>query len=57
MTPRRYYFQIRSANVIESITAHSLCEAKAIAAQTWLPWWGELEWLNPISVTDIPAYR
>lgn len=57
MTPRRYYFQIRSANVIESITAHSLFEAKAIAAETWLPWWQELEWLNSVSVTDIPAYQ
>jgi hypothetical protein len=52
MTPRRFYFQIRSANVIESITAHSLTEAKLIAADTWLPWWNQIEWLNPESVTD-----
>lgn len=46
-TERRFYFQIRSANVIESITASSLIEAKQIAAETWLPWWDEIEWLNP----------
>lgn len=52
-TPRRFYFQIRSANVIEAITAHSLTEAQQIAAETgWLPWWSELEWLNPQTVTD-----
>ena len=51
-TPRRFYFQIKSANVIESITAHSLTEAKAIAAESWMSWWNELEWLNPETVTD-----
>jgi hypothetical protein len=50
---RRFYFQIRSANVIEAITAHSLTEAQQIAAETgWLPWWSEIEWLNPQTVTD-----
>ena len=53
MTQRRFYFQIRSANVCECITAQSLTEAKAIAANTWLPWWNELEWLNPETVTDL----
>jgi len=52
MTERRFYFQIRTANVVECISAHSLTEAKAIAAQNWLPWWSELEWLNPETVTD-----
>ena len=52
-TPRRFYFQIRNANVIEAITAHSLTEAQQIAAETgWLPWWSEIEWLNPQTVTD-----
>lgn len=52
-TMRRFYFQIRSANVIEAITAHSLIEAQQIAAETgWLPWWSEIEWLNPQTVTD-----
>ncbi len=52
MTERRFYFQIRSANVIESITAHTFTEAVAIAAESWLPWWHEMEWLNPETVTD-----
>lgn len=52
-TMRRFYFQIRSANVIEAITAHNLTEAQQIAAETgWLPWWSEIEWLNPQTVTD-----
>jgi hypothetical protein len=52
-TMRRFYFQIRSANVIEAIMAHSLAEAQQIAAESgWLPWWSEIEWLNPQTVTD-----
>lgn len=50
--PRRYYFQIRSANVFECVTAHSLTEAKLIAADHWLPWWSELEWINVETVTE-----
>ena len=52
-TPRLFYFQIRSASVIESITANSLTEAKQIAEQSgWLPWLSQMEWLNPETVTD-----
>ena len=51
-TPRRFYFQIKSANVLECITAQSLTEAVAIAAESWLPWWQELEWLNPENAPD-----
>jgi hypothetical protein len=51
-TLRLFYFQIRSASVIESIAAHSLTEAKEIAADSWMPWWDEIEWLNPETVTD-----
>ena len=54
--PRRFYFQIRSANVCECIHAHSLTEAKEIAARTWLPWWSELEWLNVEAVTESLIY-
>ena len=49
---QRYYFQIRSANVIECIWAHSLIDAKAKAAIDWMPWWQEMEWLNPENVND-----
>lgn len=49
---RRFYFQIRSANVIECVWAHSLIDAKAQASLSWMPWWHELEWLNPATVTD-----
>jgi hypothetical protein len=52
VTPRRFYFQIKAANVVECITAHSLTEAKLIAADTWLEWWSQIEWLNPETVTD-----
>ena len=52
-TLRQFYFQIRSASVIESIMAHTLAEAKQIAEQSgWLPWLPEMEWLNPETVTD-----
>lgn len=56
MTPRRFYFQIKSANVIECVLATSLCEAKLIAADTWLPWWSEIEWLNPETITNPQIY-
>lgn len=46
MTPRRFYFQIPSAKVLECVQATSLTEAKLIAADTWLQWWSELEWVN-----------
>lgn len=52
--PRRFYFTIKDANVCECVMAHSLTEAKLIAADTWLPWWSQLEWLNSETVTDIP---
>jgi hypothetical protein len=52
-TPRQFFFQIPSASVIESITAHSMAEAKQIAMQSgWKPWVSEMEWLNPETVTD-----
>jgi len=44
--PRRFYFRIPSANVLECITACSLTEAKLIAADHWLPFWAEFEWIN-----------
>jgi len=46
MTERRFYFQIKAANVLECVTASSLTEAKLIAADTWLEWWSQIEWLN-----------
>ena len=52
-TPRQFFFQIRSASVIESITAHTLAEAKLIAEQSGcLSWFSQMEWLNPETVTD-----
>ena len=44
--PRRYYFRIPSANVFECVTATSLTEAKLIAADTWLEWWTQIEWID-----------
>lgn len=46
MTERRFYFQIKAANVLECVTATSLTEAKSIAADTWLEWWSQIEWIN-----------
>ena len=49
---RRFYFQIRKANVIECVWAHSLTDAKAKAALDWMPFWNDLEWLSPVTVID-----
>lgn len=52
-TPRKFYFQITSASVIESITAHTMVEAKQIAEESgWLPWFSQMEWLNPETFID-----
>jgi hypothetical protein len=52
-TPRQFYFQIPSASVIESITAHSLTEAKQIAEESgWLPWFSQMEWLTSQIIID-----
>jgi hypothetical protein len=53
MTERRFYFEIRSANVIECIWASSLADAKAKATADWMPWWSEIEWLNPEQPLDV----
>ena len=51
--PRKFYFQITSASVIESITAHTMAEAKQIAEESgWLPWFSQMEWLNPETFID-----
>lgn len=52
MTPRRFYFKIPSANVLECVQATSLTEAKLIAADTWLQWWSEIEWVNAADEPD-----
>jgi hypothetical protein len=52
-TPRQFFFQIPSASIIESITAHTMAEAKLIAMQDgWKPWFSQMEWLNPETVID-----
>jgi len=43
---RRYYFEIRGCNFINYIWAQSFTEAKAAAAEFWMPWWNQIEWLN-----------
>lgn len=47
MNLRRFYFTIASCNVFECIEAETMTEAIAIAAESWLPFWSELQWLNP----------
>ncbi len=44
---QRFYFQIPSANVLECVWALSFTDAKAKAALDWMPWWDQIEWLNP----------
>jgi hypothetical protein len=47
---RRYYFQIKSVNVLECIWADSFVDAKAKASMEWMPLWREIEWLTPQAV-------
>jgi len=53
MTYRRYYFTVKTTNQIECIWAHRFTEAKSKASLTWMPWWNEIEWLNPEAVTGL----
>jgi len=52
MKTTRFYFAIAAANVFECITAASFTEAKQIAAQEWLPYWDQIEWLNTKEIND-----
>jgi hypothetical protein len=49
---RRYYFRIPSINVYQCVAARSHTEAKALAADQWLPFWAELEWINIETITE-----
>lgn len=47
-TPQqKFYFTIPEANVFEVVTAASFTEAKQIAAQTYMPFWNQIQWLEP----------
>jgi len=52
MKTTRFYFAIAAANVLECIEAASFTEAKQIAAQDWLPYWDQIEWLNTKEIKD-----
>jgi len=52
MKTTRFYFAIAAANVLECIEATSFTEAKQIAAQDWLPYWDQIEWLNIKKIND-----
>ena len=52
MKTTRFYFVIASANVLECIKAASFTQAKQIAAQEWLPYWDQIEWLNTTEIKD-----
>lgn len=55
MTLQRFYFQIRSANVLECIWAYTLTDAKEQAAKEWLPYWAEMEWLDAVPDEPTPT--
>jgi hypothetical protein len=46
MTMRRYWFQIKATNQIQSVWAVSFTEAKVKAARMYLPQWQGIEWLD-----------
>jgi hypothetical protein len=56
MQRRRYYFQIRSANIIDCVMAVSITDAKAQAFKIYGHLWPELEWINTDSVTESVIY-
>jgi hypothetical protein len=56
MPERRYYFQIPSANVIGSVMALSLADAKAKVLESYSHEWPELEWINIETITESIIY-
>jgi len=44
--PRRFYFQIPTANVYDWVVASGFTEAKQLAFETWGPYWHDLQWLT-----------
>lgn len=45
--PRRFYFQIPTANVYDWVIASGFTEAKQLAFETWGSYWHDLQWLTP----------
>ena len=54
--PRRYYFQIPSANVIGCVMAVSLTDAKAQAFEAYSHTWPDLQWINTDTVNESVIY-
>jgi len=54
MNKKRFYFAIKKANVFECIWADSFTEAKQIAACDWMPYWNQIEWIEP-SLIQLPS--
>jgi hypothetical protein len=44
---QKFYFTIPEANVFEVVKAASFTEAKQIAAQSYMPFWNQIQWLEP----------
>ena len=54
--PRRYYFRIPSANVIDCVMAVSITDAKAKVFEEYGHQWPDLEWINTDTVTESITY-
>ena len=56
--PRRFYFQIPTANVYDWVVARGFGEAKQIAFETWGPYYHDLQWLTPdrLSEVKLPSF-
>lgn len=47
---KRYYFEIREANVIDFVSALSFVEAKQQVAHEYMTHWQQINWLAEVEV-------
>jgi hypothetical protein len=56
--PRRFYFQIPTANVYDWVVATGFTEAKKIAHEHWGHYYHDIQWLTPdrLSEVKLPSF-
>lgn len=56
---RRFYFEIKEANVLDYVTASTFLEAKQEATKEYMQFWQQISWIGCIdsATDDYPAAK
>jgi hypothetical protein len=54
MNTKRYYFQIKSANILDYVEALSFVDAKRRAAHEYMDAWNEIQWFDTSDPDPLP---